>query len=279
MAMAWGLAPAARRNAIALGVVPCALGQSAYISWAGELSDESLLALRCPAWREERTTPQNLEGLRVENAVDALLLGQAWEEQSETGRALALWERFPETAGAFQFACTRGLRERDCGAAVAACERAVGIDPRRGAAFGELGRVYAYCSGELDDALEAFETAEGLGTDSTTVWLAHAHTLNRLGDRRQAAALVEDHGLTGALADAILADDARARGDLAAARELYERAITQDPRDPWLYHGLAATLVEMGRKDEAVLAWRKALEVNPEFEPARKGIAEIQGQE
>ncbi len=53
------------------------------------------------------------------------------------------------------------------------------------------------------------------------------------------------------------------RGQLDKALELINRAIRSDPANPWRYHDLGQTLYWIGRYQEALIAYRHELDLNP----------------
>ncbi len=73
----------------------------------------------------------------------------------------------------------------------------------------------------------------------------------------------------------LVASDLQA-GKYAQARELVQHALKESPRDPrlWTLNGL--TLVRLQNKDEALAAFRRALEISPDYLPALEGAAEIE---
>ena len=49
-----------------------------------------------------------------------------------------------------------------------------------------------------------------------------------------------------------------------------------EPDNAGLHLNLGAALFEQGRRDEAVACWRRALEIDPGLEAARRGLAAAQ---
>jgi Flp pilus assembly protein TadD len=70
-----------------------------------------------------------------------------------------------------------------------------------------------------------------------------------------------------------IAAAARAGGDLSNAVALYRRAAQLAPSDPAPFVALGDTLLHMGRKNEAILAYNSALARNPRALGARSGLA------
>lgn len=266
------------RNVTALQVEYCVTGNTGTllpVNVQALSRDEWNLWIRCPElWRQPEIKRRS--GSAVPADIDeAYYIGQVLAANGASSSALETWRSFPSLARLFTFKCTRDLNDRACDVALNDCTRATEIDSGFGDAFAELGRVYTYCFRRYDDAAQVFARAETLGADSGPFWLAYAHVLNIQGQFLAAARMTDDHNLVGALADAIRAGGARAEGQHARAVQLYERAIAASPKDPWLYHGLASTLYEMGRKEQATKIWQEALAIEPDFEPALKGLASL----
>lgn len=267
------------RNTVALQVIACAVrGSFPQLPLEAQTlpRDELALWLRCPAVWVQPQVKTLARTIVPKDAIEAYYVGQILALNGAPTQALKTWQRFPSISRIFGFECTRDLNRQACDAARNACIRATEIDSQYGDGFAELGRVYAYCFKRYGDAENAFGRAAALGVDNKTFWLAYAHVLNIQGEFVAAARIAEEHNLSGALADAIRAGGARALGQLTLAVELYERAIAAAPNDPWIYHGLASSLLELGKEQDALRAWQKALEIDSHFAPAREGIDSLQ---
>jgi len=68
----------------------------------------------------------------------------------------------------------------------------------------------------------------------------------------------------------------RQAGDYANAEKAFQNYIALIPADPNPYDSYAELLLKMGRYDEAVAQYRKALEIRPTFVNAHQGIAMAQ---
>ena len=68
--------------------------------------------------------------------------------------------------------------------------------------------------------------------------------------------------------------EANNKKDYAAALPLFEQALQQDPKNPDILNMLAHAQREVGKTDEAVANYRKALELRPEFPQAREYLGE-----
>ena len=185
-------------------------------------------------------------------------------------------QMIPRLATRFRYECARDLNTHQCNSALDSCQLAVAIAPSSGGVYAELGRVYTYCFRDLDRAMENYRRAIDLGGQNPSMWMAMAHTLDMEGFYVQASELVQEHGLVGALANAIRANGLRAQGQFAQAIDIYKIAITESGGDPWFYNGLALSYLAIGNRLEALDSWNKALLIDPKFEPALEGIHSLE---
>jgi len=65
----------------------------------------------------------------------------------------------------------------------------------------------------------------------------------------------------------------RQNGDFAAAEKAFQKYIELIPKDPNPYDSYAELLLKMGRFDDSIAQYRKALEIQPNFLNAHQGIA------
>ena len=61
-------------------------------------------------------------------------------------------------------------------------------------------------------------------------------------------------------------------GELAAAVELFSRAVTLAPSSYEAYNGLGIAMARRGQNDEAEAAFRKALAIDPALDAARDNL-------
>lgn len=193
--------------------------------------------------------------------------------------------------------CNLGAALQDLGqpqAALDSYDQALCLDPRYALAWDNRGNALRRL-GRLDEALASYEQALGLRHDAAESWCHRAIVLNDLG-RFDDAAASAGRALQqrAAYPDALLAlgnalqalerfDEACAAyeraltkapradiwcargsalkkaGDLAAALDSYERALALDPAYALAQHYRANTLRALGRKPEAIAAYRAAL--------------------
>lgn len=55
------------------------------------------------------------------------------------------------------------------------------------------------------------------------------------------------------------------KGDLKAARSLFERALKLNPRDPHLFYSMAVTLLQSGQIDECLVHLERCIQLQPRF--------------
>ncbi|MCC6188958.1 MAG: tetratricopeptide repeat protein [Anaerolineales bacterium] len=202
-------------------------------------------------------------------------VGLAYYNLGDTEAAVEVWKRAPETANYWMHVCVAGINSQRWSEARQACELALRIAPEHGQARAELGRVELYGEGDARGALVAFAAAEVLGGHNAITWLAWAHALDQTGRSAEAAELLETHALSGPLADAIRGNALRQAGRLEEAILMYQQALAQNDCDPWFWHALAATYVQLGNEAAARAAWAEALALAPDFQPALDGLAAL----
>jgi tetratricopeptide (TPR) repeat protein len=71
----------------------------------------------------------------------------------------------------------------------------------------------------------------------------------------------------------ILGYSLRQNGDFAGAEKAFQKYIELIPKDPNPYDSYAELLLKMGRFDDSIAQYRKALEIEPTFLNAHQGIA------
>ena len=65
----------------------------------------------------------------------------------------------------------------------------------------------------------------------------------------------------------------RQKGDYANSEESFKKYVGLIPNDPNPYDSYAELLLKMGRYDESIAQYRKALSIDPHFNPSRFGIS------
>ncbi|WP_166826865.1 tetratricopeptide repeat protein [Thalassoroseus pseudoceratinae] len=119
-------------------------------------------------------------------------------------------------------------------------QRIIELDPQNGRAFTNLGAVYNRL-GEFPKAVEALR--KGVQREKTSVGFYN------LGIAQKNI------------------------GQVAMAVSAYQQAVRLDPLNADAYLNLANCLVEMKNVRKAVESYQKALEIRPDFEAAKQGLA------
>ena len=143
---------------------------------------------------------------------------------------------------------------------------AIAADARHADALCNLGALLA-ARNDLDGAQDAFTAAAAAAPESSG---AHAN-LGRLLAQRGELSQAEVRTLRG-----VRSRDLRARvTTFNVSQAALRRAVRADERCPDARSALGALLYANGNKDDAVLEWRRALELNPAHAEARfhSGVA------
>jgi tetratricopeptide (TPR) repeat protein len=106
----------------------------------------------------------------------------------------------------------------------------------------------------LDDAIEAFQKATEVGAPIPEYLSNLAVALIDRSEKR---------------------DGDEAKDDLHRAIEALESAVTMGPKLPHTYVNLGSAYLNAGDKDRARENLELALEIDAEFEPAKRGLAEL----
>ena len=129
-----------------------------------------------------------------------------------------------------------------------------------------LARILA-AKGEMEEALKEAARAETIDPSVAPV----------LRETEEAAAMAREAGgsrdRTLELLRAMEGD--LARGDLAAAEKGLLAGLDSDPRQPLLLYGLGTLYERMSRSDEAMEAYRRALEARPDFADACNNLGTL----
>jgi len=144
-----------------------------------------------------------------------------------------------------------------------------------------LGEVYEK-KGDLNRAIHAYETASQLAPNQVVIYGSLAalyEQAGRLDDAIRAAneVLRLEPGLP--LAHSTLGGLYLAKGDYTAAAKAYQRALNAHPNADVAkvaWNGLGIAQARLGRRSEAVLAFRNALRLDPHFEEARENLAQLE---
>ena len=285
------LTAAAQQNVLAVGVTSCFADHDSCerridnftrlsMNQIGRLSSrrELTLAMRWFYYKGNWGRVIELgEGFYPMGPLQAFFLGQALRHVGEMDEAVQTWRDHPQIASELTWECTKSLNTSECESALEACRMATEVNPHLGIAYAELGRVNTYCYRRFEDAIRAYERAIELKGDDSKMWLAMAHTMDMQGLSVQAAQIIADHYLSGPLADAIHGNALRSQGRLLGALHMYQRAVSQDGNNADFHHVRAEIYLELGDKQNAAIAWRRALEIDPSFQPALLGLRSLEG--
>ena len=64
-------------------------------------------------------------------------------------------------------------------------------------------------------------------------------------------------------------------GDLAGAEQAFREATTRDRTNAQYAYNLGLALARQHKRDEAAMPFRRTLELDPRFAPARQQLAEL----
>jgi ATP-dependent Clp protease ATP-binding subunit ClpC len=166
-------------------------------------------------------------------------------------------------------------KARNLGAAIAACRRALDLDPTFAEAALRLGG-YLDDDGRPDEAIAAFEQCLSIDPGCFQAATNIAESL-RKAERYIEAIPAYDRAL-GLRADYLYALAGRAEamrmlGQYSDCIAWFDRALTQEPRHVFAIQGKAAALNALRRFTEALPLWDKALELDPASAFATDGRA------
>jgi adenylate cyclase len=201
------------------------------------------------------------------------------QARSEFERALAINPTFVPALFILGFTLTDQVRfgwAKDQAttyeAALECAARALAIDPNSHLAFETVGYARLF-QRRHEDALVAGEKAIALGPNSADVYHVAGMIHGYAGDFRKAAQYEEQAQRLSPLSlNQSMVDEARAKfhlGDLLAARDLASRVLIERPHWLTAQTTLAASLWNLGNKDEARLTVRKILANHPNLTASR----------
>jgi tetratricopeptide (TPR) repeat protein len=137
-----------------------------------------------------------------------------------------------------------------------------------------LGDVY-HKKGDLKTAYWAYRTAAELSPRYLDAINAAGSMLSELGDRKHAQAWFDrdvDIDPQFLPAHANLGNLYLQEGDLAKAQEEYGTVIAADRTNIIAINGMGLISAQLGNWDAAILLFKRALEINPNFEDAQKNL-------
>lgn len=149
-------------------------------------------------------------------------------------------------------------------AALQAFRDARSSDPHLADAAFELGNLLAY-QGEALAAEKEFRAAIANDPSHTNAHLAlgalYQEVLNRPGDAGKEYSAALDTGVADAVILTEIGDALIAAHQPSLAADAFSRALKLQPDNPWLFHGLARTYLDVGSFDEAIAAEQRTLDL------------------
>ncbi len=196
--------------------------------------------------------------VRLSLAVMYRGLGRVAEARDELRRVLALQ---PANDDAHRLLGGMQIDLGELDQAIVEIQRAIALRPNYWRNHSELGFAY-FRAGRLDDAAKAYQRVTELQPDSGlgfhmlgTVQQSRGDMTAALENYRKANAISPD-----ASAYSNIGTILYWQGDYAKAAEAYEHAIRLSPNQPRLHGNLGDALQELGRRDEALRSYRRAIE-------------------
>jgi tetratricopeptide (TPR) repeat protein len=178
-----------------------------------------------------------------------VILGDAWRQKGRMDRALGEYDAAallnPGTAAPHLLAADLYIAERQLDRAMARVDRAAAIEPHSSEVARTRGRVLEY-SGKAEQALAQYEQA--LATDASDVSARARFVSVAMGLRRF---------------------------DAAEPHLRYLEQIQYQPART--YHGLGVVAESKGDLARAAAEFRRALAIDPSFQPAREGLGRVSG--
>lgn len=179
-------------------------------------------------------------------------------------------------AGHLELAVTGWMEGEDHRAALAAVERAIGIDPEIPAAH----CVRSSVLNALDrhgEALAAADEARRLDPENAFAWECRGHALlalRRLPEAEEAARQALALDPLDETASNLLSTILRLQQRFDEAEIEIERHLARDPENAWTFATAGWTALNRGDRKQAEELFREALRLDPEMEHARIGLRE-----
>jgi len=155
--------------------------------------------------------------------------------------------------------------------AIRLAEAALDRDPNNALALANLGHQRAYLFRDFDQALSLFDRALAASPGHARAWGLSAPTFNYLGDPEAALSRAQQ-ALTLSPVDPLafwyrtsICIAHYTAGEYDTAVGAARAALAENPRYTTIWRTLAAALAALGRKDEALTAARRVLELEPGF--------------
>jgi Tfp pilus assembly protein PilF len=179
-------------------------------------------------------------------------------------------------SGHFELAVTGWMEGKDHRTALAAIERAIGLDP-------EIPGAHCVRSSILNaldrhgEALAAADEARRLDPENAFAWECRGHALldlRRLPEAEEAARQALALDPLDETASNLLSTVLRLQQRFDEAEIEIERHLARDPENAWTFATAGWTALNQGRRQQAEELFREALRLDPEMEHARIGLRE-----
>lgn len=159
--------------------------------------------------------------------------------------------------------------------AKAAAQRALALDPRLAEAHASLANIQATFDWDWPAAERGFRRALELNPGYASAHHWHSlflHSQERTGEARSAILRARELDPLSLVMSTSLARHFYYAGDFERSVEEYRRAIEMDPRFVVAHLGKGMALVQLGRTDEAVTAFRTALQITGGAQPVVQAL-------
>lgn len=196
----------------------------------------------------------------------------------------------PTDAAALHQLSLERLQQKNAREAVDFAEKATKADATNPEYFSQLGIALSVRMGEMNFMQQAMTAGKMRKAFEKSVALDPKHVAGLIGLARYFANAPEIaggslekaqefadrvHALHPALGEVEYANIAEKGEDYTGALAHLETALVLKPGSAGLTTSCGRMLAKLGKKDEARTRFEAALKINPEFEPAKKGLAEI----
>lgn len=149
-------------------------------------------------------------------------------------------------------------------------------DPENAEIVNDLGNCY-YKRELYPEAEKWYLVATEAKLSPSIAWRNLGLTLARLDKSRESIAALERYlevNPNEARLYQVIGDQQIKLGDFISAISLYEKALAANPLDPLTLFSLSECYLHMGHTDSALLGYQRVLDLDPDFEPAKRRLAE-----
>jgi protein O-mannosyl-transferase len=209
-------------------------------------------------------------------------LGVAFAERGDNSKAIDYYQRAiglnPDYTSAIINLANLFQREGNYPQSVALYQKAISLDPRDPDAWVNLGNLYLQLA-LPQKAKGAYENAIALKSNDVEAIVGLGATFQRSGDFSDAEqayrrAIAVDPGQASAYCD--LGALFLQQGNLPAASKELTRAIEHNSSYAPAYFDLGVLYEQMGRRDLAIDMYKKALNIQPDYQHARSNLERME---